>query len=214
MATPRAGNECGVQRAALAPAAGPLQPEKLGTHAAAQRQWHHLRRHHSGLRGLRRWERLTTSSFDESTACRHHPTLPALLRRPHGPFHPRGLRKFQIRQQDYRPVHKVDRRILAGEQELRLRLLSPDRHINCHRLRWPSHSLSCRQRRRIHERSVQAGLLGNGNHSGVCGHQHASAKWHVRARWPDPLQYGALPSRRQWISTKVVGRAHAYCGLT
>ena len=31
----------------------------------------------------------------------------------------------------------------------------------------------------------------------VCGHQHASGKWRIRARWPDPLQYGSLPSRRQ-----------------
>ena len=37
--------------------AGPSQQKELGTHAAARRQRHHLRRHHSGLRCLRRWER-------------------------------------------------------------------------------------------------------------------------------------------------------------
>ena len=73
-----------------------------------------------------------------------------------GLIHPRGLRGFQIRQQDHRPVHQVDRRLLAGEQELRIRLLSPVRHIRCHTLRRPSHSLACRQRRGIHELSVQA----------------------------------------------------------
>ena len=67
-----------------------------------------------------------------------------------GPFTPEAY----IRQQDHRPVHQVDRRLLTGEQELRIRLPSPVRHINCHPLRRPSHLLACRQRRVIHERSV------------------------------------------------------------
>ena len=109
---------------------------------------------------------------------------------------PRGLRGFQIRQQDHRPDHQVDGRLLAGGHALRTRLFSPVRHINCHLLRRPSHSLACRQRMGIHERSVQAVLLGKWHDPGVCGRQHGSANWRVRARWPDPLQYGSLPSRR------------------
>ena len=130
-----------------------------------------------------------------------------------GPFTLEAYRGLQICQQDHRPVHQVDRRLLPGEQELRLRLLSPVRHINCHPLRRPSHSLTCRQRRGIHERSVQAVLLGNRHHPGVCGHPHASVKRRVRARWTDPSQYGSLPSRRQWTPAQVVGRARAHWGL-
>ena len=130
-----------------------------------------------------------------------------------GPFTPQILREFQIHQQDHRPVHQVDRRLLAEQQEMRLRLRLPVRHINCHPLRRPSHSLTCRQRRGIHERSVQAVLLGNGHHPGVCGHQHTSATWSVRARWPDLLKYDSLPSRRQGTHALVVGGTHAHCGL-
>ena len=81
------------------------------------------------------------------------------------------------------------------------------RHASLHLARSspPSHSLACRQRKGIREPSVQAVLLGNGHRSGVCDHQHGSAKWRVRARWPDPLQYGSLPSRRQWTPAEVVG---------
>ena len=119
----RAGDERGIQRPALAPAAGPPQQKELGTHAATRRQRHHLRRHHSGLRRLRRGKRPTASLSEESSAFRHHPVIPALLQRTHVPFHPRGLWGLQIRQQDHRLVHQVDRRLLAGEQELRIRLL-------------------------------------------------------------------------------------------
>ena len=77
--------------------------------------------------------------------------------------------------------------LLAGQHKLRLQLIWPVRPINCHCLRWPSHSLACQQRRGIHERSVQAGLLGNGHYPGVYGHQHASEKWRVRASWLGPL---------------------------
>ena len=87
--------------------------------------------------------------------------------------------------------------LLGGEHKLRLRLLSPICHINCHSLRWPSRLLACRQSRGIHERSVQAVLLGNGHYPGVCGHQYASEKWRVCERWQGPFQYGSLPSRRQ-----------------
>ena len=55
-----------------------------------------------------------------------------------GPFTPEVDGGSQILQQDHRPVHQVDCRLLAGIQELRPRLLSPVRHINCHPLRRPS----------------------------------------------------------------------------
>ena len=87
-----------------------------------------------------------------------------------GPFTPETYGGFKYVSKDHRPVHKVDRRLLAGEQELRFRLLSPVPHINFHPLRRLGHSLTCRQRRAIHEQSVQAVLLGNGHHPGVCGH--------------------------------------------
>ena len=210
-----ASDERGVQRPGLASAAESPQQKGLGTHAASRRHRHLLRQHHRGLRSLRRGERPTSSSSEERSACRHHPAFPTLLRRPHGLFHPGlvhpglfhpgGLWGVLIRQQDHRPGHQVDRRLLAGERELSLRLFSPVRRINSHTLRQRSHLLVCQQRRGIHERRVQSELLGNGHHSGVCGHQHASAKW---------LQNGLLSSRRQWTPTHVVGEAHAHCDLS
>ena len=94
---------------------------------------------------------------------------------------------------------------LTTSSSLSSTVASWTRHASLHLARSspPSHSLACRQKKGIREPSVQAVLLGNGHRSGVCDHQHGSAKWRVRTRWPDPLQYGSLPSRRQWTPAEV-----------
>ena len=66
----RAGNERSLQYPHLAPVARSPQQGELGAHAAARRQQHQFRRHHSGLPHLHRKEKSPVGLSEESSVQR------------------------------------------------------------------------------------------------------------------------------------------------
>ena len=104
------------------------------------------------------------------------------------PFTPQSLREFQIHQQDHRPVHQMDAVYLLNNKRCA---------FDSFRLFVTSTVIPCGDRV-IRWRADKRG-------------EYTSKAMRVRARWPGPLQYGSLRSRRRWTPALVVRGAHAYC---
>ena len=93
----------------------------------------------------------------------------------------------------------MDRRLLAGEQEL----------IPCggRDIRWRADKGGEYTSEAFKQFCLETGI------SQEFATTNTPQQNGVEARWPDPLQYGSLPFRRLWIPAQAVGGAHAHCGL-
>ena len=131
---------------------------------------------------------------------------------PDGPLRASGHRWLQVRQQDNRRVHQVDRRLAVCQQESSSSVALPVHRLDGHSLRMSHRSLARRQGRCVHRGGVLAVLLGDRYYPRVLRHQDAAANSCVQSREENSVRHGLVLVCRQRLSiVHVKGAVYGGC---